>query len=588
MKPVHVIHIFCLFLLWLLRLPARGVVAWFRRSPPADGEFRGTAALRDFCEANARAWRYDGARFPGSGGRILIEGLSSHKAYLMINLVIGAHLMERYGLRGAALLHEPDAEVEMFFRSYGITEFHYLSRRKQSFFSQLGFALKALAVLASRPDMDDFLKWNDSGVHIGKAVYDNYLRSQGKGTVDTFSLTFFSMLVLALSYHDFLEGLFAGGRFPVVVQAERQFVPESIVFQNALAHGAKVYHRGGGPTSFTIRMFDHPDQAYRNTHRYGRELFDYVWNHYRERAEKEGGDFIESRFSGNIRQNDIKDAALAFAGDGSLDRDKLCAMFGWDPKRPIVAVMSNMLNDGVFTNRWSLFRDNLTWLDRTVQAIADIDSVNWLVKAHPSDKKNNVMLTGRNVYEKWAKDRAHVAFFPNEWGSRALPGIVDAVLTAHGSAGIEYSCFGIPCVIGGESLYSGLGFVHEPQTRDEYFSMLRNMHTLKPLGRDRIARAKVFAYIYLILSRVRSGILPDVSVYADYDGEKYLRDAAALLREHDPLAEKLGRMIRIQVRKGYRHLLNYDWVGLDRGVGKLGNEQGANTAESTRYGIVIL
>lgn len=562
MRLIHYTKACGLFLLWLVRLPLKRLAE--RKLAASSGRAQPIPeGLGKFCEANARAWRIHELQGFSGDKRVLVEGLCPHKAYLMINLVIGSHLMRLYKRRGAALLHEPNSEIEAFFRAYGVDEFHYLSDRKRSSMSgtMLRAGAKAFRLVAANPTMDGLLQHNRNGVSLGKSAYDWYLRGQGTGTVERYSVLFFAMLATTINYDAYLADLFSGGRFSVVVQAERQFVPESVVFQNALAHGSAVYCRGGGPSSFTIFWFDHLDQSYCHTHRHGDAFFEYVWNNHRAMAEQAGGQFMEDRFSGKVRKNDIADAALAFSVDAGLDRERLCAMFGWDPEKPIVAVMSSSLNDGVFANRWSLFRDNYTWLERTTKAIAGIDTVNWFVKAHPSDEKNMVKVTGRDIFEKHNRDCPHVRFYPHALGNRSLPGIVDAVLTANGSAGLEYPCFGIPCVLGGEAFYSGFGFTHEPRTQQEYFALLQNIHTLKPLTPDQKARARVYAYIYLILSRVESTILPPVSVYADYDGERYLQDAVRLLERHDPLQEKLAEMIRIQVEMGYRHLLNYDWFG---------------------------
>jgi hypothetical protein len=497
------------------------------------------------------------------GQRILIEGLNAHKAYLMINLVLGSNLMRIYNLPGAALLHDPDPEIEAFFRAYGVNEFYYLSDRNQSLGAWVTAGLRAYLLLLNCPDMDDFIQWKDGDFYPGRGVYDWLLRSSGMGTVDRYTLLFFSMLATSFNYDDYVSGLFGSGRFPVLVQAERQFIPESILFRNALAKGMEVCQRGGGPTSFSMFRFSGHEEMYCNTFRFSREQFDFIWQHHREESVRMGGDFITSRVNGEVRKNDIADAKLAFGVATDITRESLCERFGWDPKTPIVILMANTLTDGVFTNRWKLFRDNFTFIDRTVQAMPGISTVNWLIKSHPSDVKNQVKVTGRDVYEKWAGDCPHVQFYPNEWGGRPLFGIVDAVITSHGSPGVEYSCFGIPCVLGGESLYSGRGFTHEPQTRDEYFELLKNIHTLSPLNREQVERAKAFAYLYLILSRVEVEFLPEVSVHAGYDDERYLMDAAAQLTKIDPLRHKLGRMLRIQIEDGHRHLLNYDWVGLD-------------------------
>ena len=46
--------------------------------------------------------------------------------------------------------------------------------------------------------------------------------------------------------------------------------------------------------------------------------------------------------------------------------------------------------------------------------------------------------------------------------------LADAIITCISTAGLEYSAQGIPCVLGGEGGYSGLGFTIKPNDVGEY------------------------------------------------------------------------------------------------------------------------
>ncbi|MHC4124672.1 MAG: hypothetical protein ACYSSI_13940, partial [Planctomycetota bacterium] len=170
--------------------------------------------------------------------------------------------------------------------------------------------------------------------------------------------------------------------------------------------------------------------------------------------------------------------------------------------------------------------------------------------------------TTKGEYERWAKDCKYIQFLPDDVNATSLPGIVNAILTVYGNAGLEYSCFGIPCILGGESLYSGYGFTHEPRTQEEYFKLLKNAHTLKPLNSSQIEKAKVYSYIYLVLSRVQCNFVPEFSIFNDYDEAKFWEDATALVKKNKPEEDKFYKMLQIQIGQNRSHLLNYDWVGL--------------------------
>ena len=525
------------------------------------------SAYNIFLQINSSTWKKqiteEKKSLDNNKKYVLVEGFVNHPGYFLINLIAGKYLMDVYRLPGAGLLPKPDPKQELLFQSYGINIFYYMSDRNYNFFDKIRYGLWSINLLKKIIDIDLFLNLKINGINIGKAVYDHYLRMSGVGTVEHLTKELFSGMVNALSYYNFSRDLFRNNSFPVFVQSEKQFVPYSIVFQSALKAGGVVYARGGGPTSFTLRKYDNINQVYMNTFRFDRKLYDYVYKNYRGQAVKLGGDIIRKRFAGDSGPNDIPDAALAFKKDQAIiQREELCDRFGWDVKRPIVGILANNLTDGVFTNRWALFRDNLQWLRQTLKFVRKINEVNWFVKPHPSDIRNKVKTDTKGEYLKWAKYCKHVQFLPEDVGSSSLPEIVDVVLTARGSAGLEYSCFGIPCILGGESLYSGLGFTYEPQSLKEYFDLLMNIHKIPSLEIKKVNRAKIFAYIYLILSRVETDFIPVFSMFKDYDEEKLWNDSSMLIKENDYKNDRLRKMIKIQVHKNCQHLLNYDWIGL--------------------------
>lgn len=523
-------------------------------------------AFSAYLTANAAFWgkAADAERPSADQPEVLIEGLVQHSGYMLLNAIVGRHMMNIRQQSGAVLLPDrKDPRWERLFRSFGVEKFYYLSDRKRSLLAVARNTCRAAKLLLSAKSIPKLLKLKHEGFDIGTIVYDTYLRSTGYGSMERMNLAGFRILVRILGHHDYLEKLFRSQTFSILVQSERQFVPGAVLCQTALCNEVEVISRGGGPQSFTLQRYASMDDVQRNTHRHEKRIFDHIMANKREDAVRIGAEIIEKRFQGDSAKDDIPDAAFAFKkGAERVSRSELCKRFGWEENKPIVAVMANMLTDGVFTNRWRLFQDNLVWLRETLTCIRDLDHVNWLVKGHPSDKKNRVKTPTSGECARIAGGLPHVRYMPEDVTNVSLPGILDAVLTGHGSAGIEYSCFGIPCVIAGESLYSGRGFVHEPQTQEEYFSILRRIETLKRLDAEQIERAKLFTYVYLVLSKVNCDLVPPFSVFADWDEAQLWADATALLDGKTPADDKLGRMMAVQDAQGYRHMLNYDWADL--------------------------
>lgn len=560
---------YILFFQWLVIAPLKALNGWRRDlqnklSRIAQNNADLQQALNKFLVANANLWKkVDSNRAVHEGQRcVLVEALIEPCGYVMTNLVIARPIMSAYGLPAAGLLNKPNPAIESVFRSYGISNFYYLSDQKRGVFHAIRNAWKAVQLLGEIKNVDDFLHLKFNNISVGKIVYDTYLRATGFGTLSSVSWRAFERLVRSIGHLEYAESLFRTGNFPVFVQAEKQFIPSALVCQAALKHNVVIYSRGGGPTTFTLRRYDHLNQYYTNSHRPSEELFEYVYKNYKQEAIRLGEEHICKRFSGEPAPYDIPDAALAFKKeDQKVSRGEFCRRLGWDPGRPVVGIMANNLIDGVFTDNWELFRDYLIWFRETIKFIRKVDHVNWFIKPHPTDVLYKIKTTIRGEYERLAKDCQHIRFFPENVAGSSVSDIADAILTVRGSAGVEYSCFGIPCVIAGEALYSGFGFAHEPRTQKEYFNVLENIGKLGRLSSDQIERAKVFVYIYGVLSRVKAGFIPHFSPFVD-DSEKILWEKAAVLASTiDPRQDRLNKMIQIQVKQKYRHLLNYDWIG---------------------------
>ncbi len=565
----HQISRYIVFCQWLVIAPLKAINSWRRDVKEGfSATFQKRAdlqrAMEGFLSVNAKHWQKIDADKDFSKTRqwVLVEAIIEPLAYIMTNIVIARPLMETYGLPGAGLLNKPNRKIENLFKSYGINTFYYLSDRKQGVFQSIKNAWKAVQLLGEVKNVDDFLNLKLNEISLGKVVYDNYLRSSGFGTLERVNCRAFEGLVTSIGYLEYLENIFQAGNFPVLVQAERQFIPSGLVCQTALKHKTVIFSRGGGPTTFTLCRFDALDQYYNNTHRSTQELFDYIYNNYRKEAVRGGGEHINRRFSGEPAHYDIPDAALAFKkGDERLTREEFCRRLSWDPQKPIVGIMANNLIDGVFTDNWELFRDYLTWFRETAKAIRNIDHVQWFIKPHPTDVLYKIRTSIKSEYERLAGDCPHIRFFPEGVSGSSIGDFADAILTVRGSAGIEYSCLGIPCVIAGESLYSGLGFTHEPKTQEEYFKILRNIDKLKRLTPEQVERAKTFAYIYGVLSRVKAEYLPHSSPFGDDDEKLIWENAAEILAAIKPQDDRLGAMAKIQIQRKHRHLINYDWVG---------------------------
>ena len=107
---------------------------------------------------------------------------------------------------------------------------------------------------------------------------------------------------------------------------------------------------------------------------------------------------------------------------------------------------------------------------------------------------------------------SHVKLFPNDYSAGLIPNIASVITTGFGTRGIEYPCFGIPCILSNTSHYSGNGFTIDPQTKEEYFRYLRNIDKINRLNDEQILKAKTFLYLEIMGARVEIPLLPKYEI----------------------------------------------------------------------------
>ena len=203
-----------------------------------------------------------------------------------------------------------------------------------------------------------------------------------------------------------------------------------------------------------------------------------------------GRAYLEARREG--RTDDIG-SHYANRGDRTLDRARLCALFGWDPHRPIVAVYASTWFDAPHCNGMEQFRDFADWMQATLEVARGAVGVNWLFRGHPCDAWYGG-LTLRDLMPPTTE--SHVRLCPTEWSGAAVQRAVDAVVTLAGTAAIEYAAAGKAALVGDRGWYHDRGFAHWSRSRADYLRDLAGPWW-SDLDLDAVARrAQMFAGWY--------------------------------------------------------------------------------------------
>lgn len=209
----------------------------------------------------------------------------------------------------------------------------------------------------------------------------------------------------------------------------------------------------------------------------------------------------EELFEGNFNA----DSKLAFANKLYTSRSDFAFDYGLDGTKKNVFIMLHAFTDYPHSHfNGMLFKDFMDWFLRTLEFASQENSVNWIIKQHPSAHFYPVEdLDLESLKMKYSSNT--LVFMPQgaNFDSRSICKIGDAIVTCIGSAGFEFSALcGLPSVTAGDNPYAGAGFAVYPKSLREYYDVLGNIKTMNRLTGNELRRARAtFMFIHR-LSRV--------------------------------------------------------------------------------------
>jgi hypothetical protein len=202
-----------------------------------------------------------------------------------------------------------------------------------------------------------------------------------------------------------------------------------------------------------------------------------------------GRTYLSKRFDG--RADDLASVYAYRQSGGSIDRAQLCARFGWNPEKPIVAFYASNWFDWPHQFGMTQFRDFLDWTESTFAIARGSSQFNWLFKPHPAED----WFGGVKLADIMARigSAPHIAVSEKSWNNTQVMNSIDALVTYHGTAGIEFAALGKPVLVPDHGKYDDCGFVRVASSRAEYLSLLaRPWWRDIDLGDSR-RRAEIFA-----------------------------------------------------------------------------------------------
>ena len=476
---------------------------------------------------------------------ILVDLLVDHPGYLIGNCVAANYLKNFNNAEVVGLVRNRlfNKTVEIA-KSYGIRRCIYVD----SLPNKLRFFINS-KVFSSNIKLDtrkSLLDLHINNIKIGDLVYDTFLKKTGYGTL-THKKTIRKFICEAFYYFKLYEKIFSSINVIATVQGHIVYNSFGILARVAVNKGCTVYARKPASGPMTIKRCTSMDDLLSYELRVDPDEFKQISHSFYGTGVRRGQDYMQKRF---YSANDItdSDAVTAFSKNKKnyVKQDLMAKLGLRNNNNPIVCIMSHIFPDAPHSNCWMLYDDYYLWLIDTLKSAKKVKHVNWLLKEHPSVKYYNPKQTAKQALKDICSGIDNIKMIPDDLNSASLVSIVDAIVTVRGTAGLEFSTFGIPCILAGDSPYSGYGFTIEPQTRNEYTNLLQSIDTVHRLTKNQIDMAKFITFLIYCYFKVDCVLVPEIQAvfWKNFNEKTIWNDALMRLKAFSPEADPLFRSMR--------------------------------------------
>ena len=327
---------------------------------------------------------------------------------------------------------------------------------------------EARRLLAQTTTPADVLRWHLPHGVPADFVYDGILKRQRSARVDLGDRRLAGYVAEALASIAAAEALLDSDRFELVLLSHAVNFQFAALAWIAVGRGIPVVLLCGnyGVPRF-VKLVEPPD-LYDTTDRPKAADLDALPEARQGALAAIGSAYLEKRLGG---RTDDMGARYAFQkASAHVTRAALVERFSWDPDRPVVGVYASNWFDFPHPCGMTHFRDFLDWTEATLGVAQRRRGVNWLFKAHPCDQWYGGV-TLADLMPRLEAD-GHVQLAPIDWNGSAVLEAMDAVVTYHGTVGIEAAAAGKPVLVADRGWYHDAGFVTWPQSREEYLELL--------------------------------------------------------------------------------------------------------------------
>ncbi len=414
---------------------------------------------------------------------------------------------------------------------------------RNSILRQLAACVRATIAYVRLRTVEDLLAFQQDGIRFGDVLYDEVLTG-GYATVSGIDRRSWTILRRFYVLRGFVLRLLRQYRMRSAVLNQYVGLTMATLTRYLLTNGVEVFLRGGSH-ELLLRRYRTVQDLHTYPLRPDPQLFTKILDGDDGTIRAKAEEHLDRRFNQKI---DHPTLAMAFDPKKKTytTPEEFCTAYELDGGLPIVFVMLHAFNDYPHSHfgKPMVFQDYYWWFRNTLSIAERNTKVHWVFKEHPSNWR--YVTRDLNLHQMFADiHRRNIRLLPYDadFNAKSIIHIAHAVVTCVGTAGLEYSAHGIPCVLAGESGYDGFGFTHEPQTQEEFRKVLLSIEKLQRLTPEQVVRAKLVAYFFLcVIETSRYHFCPiftdrEVMEWTEKSDSRFWKEASEAFTNPAPVAQ---------------------------------------------------
>lgn len=378
---------------------------------------------------------------------ILVDSLRPKVQRALIGVAIGRAAHKALNLNVGYLCYQKGKRpvVDEIYEKSGFRPFQIAQHiSEQSIYFNIYARAGALMRCLKHKNPESLLGMKIQGIPMGDLIYDSVLKWNDNIYTLKHANTknVYGVILDTLVKLNAISKIFDSNKIEYMALSHKVYTTWGIPARLATNKGVTVLSFSRPHIRRINTMEDHIDYDFNVSH----EEISKIAN---KLSKKDVRFYIKDRFDG---RSEGKDVMYAFSNKKDVPPREVADTLNLSTDRPVGLIAPHVFTDAPHCHQEMIHNDYYQWFVRILDITSKINSVQWIVKPHPSSPSYNEEGVADEIIEKYD----HVKKVPDDLKTDTVLSVSDAVLTVRGTIGMEALLFDCQVILSGNAFYDDL------------------------------------------------------------------------------------------------------------------------------------